>query len=474
MEGTRGWAFEEFGHAQLGDARRSQRLVQLAAEVAKQPAGTVTGACRSSASREGAFRWLESPAVHPEAVVAAAAKAGARRCQGHGQIVVPVDATSLTLTDMTERKGLGAVGSWAQGGRGVHVMTALAVATDGTPLGVCGQQYWVRQQRSTCSHRRKRRATDRSESRFWVDVLDSARTNLAREAPSSTPWFQLDRGADCWEVFELARQAQMLITVRATHDRRLDRDAAYLWQTVERSRVRVCLQIHVPARPPKKMRQRTGGRMTRHWMSAARPARVARLQVRAATVPLRLTTPTGRKLAVEFNAVLVREQTSGPDPIEWMLLTTHRIDRRADLLKVVRSYSLRWRVEDFHRTWKRGLCRVEDTQLRSRDAVFKWATILASVATRAMRLSHLARTSPNVPATDELSDYELEALLALREPKAVPKGAGLTLGQAVRWLADIGGYIGPWNGPPGPTVIGRGLHDVLIAARAFESRDKKR
>jgi hypothetical protein len=44
----------------------------------------------------------------------------------------------------------------------------------------------------------------------------------------------------------------------------------------------------------------------------------------------------------------------------------------------------------------------------------------------------------------------------------------------MRCLADIGGYTGPWNGPPGATVVGRGLHDLLVTARAFENRDKMR
>jgi hypothetical protein len=157
-----------------------------------------------------------------------------------------------------------------------------------------------------------------------------------------------------------------------------------------------------------------------------------------------------------------------------MLLTTHPVGTRTEVLEVVRSYTLRWRIEDFHRVWKRGLCRVEETQLRSRDAIFKWATLLATVATRAMRLTQLARTTPDVPATSELTTTELEAILALREPKGVAPGTVPTLAQAVRWLAEIGGYTGPWNGPPGATVIGRGLHDALIAARAFENRDKKR
>ena len=69
---------------------------------------------------------------------------------------------------------------------------------------------------------------------------------------------------------------------------------------------------------------------------------------------------------------------------------------------------------------------------------------------------------------------ELEALVALREPKEPPNLRDLTLGVAVRWIADIGGYTGPWNGPPGATVIGRGLYDVLIGARALKNRQKKR
>jgi hypothetical protein len=173
--------------------------------------------------------------------------------------------------------------------------------------------------------------------------------------------------------------------------------------------------------------------------------------------------------------VLVRERHRREnDRIEWLLLSTHSIRTKADVRAIVYGYSQRWRIEEFHRTWKRGLCRVEDTQLRSRQAVFKWASILASVASRAMHLTHLARRDPDLPSTNELTRFELEAIIALRRPKGVKLGDQSTLGQAVRWIADIGGYVGPWNGPPGAKVIGRGLERVLSAAAAFENRDKMR
>jgi uncharacterized membrane protein len=67
--------------------------------------------------------------------------------------------------------------------------------------------------------------TGGKESRYWLETVFAAQSNLAEAAPHCTPWFQLDRGADCWQVFALARRARMLITVRATHDRKLDDQA---------------------------------------------------------------------------------------------------------------------------------------------------------------------------------------------------------------------------------------------------------
>ncbi len=445
----------------------------VAAEAARCPAGTVTRACSSSATREGAFRLLENAAVRPGAIRTAMEGATARRCKDEALIFVAVDATSLTITDRTCRKGLGGVGSWSHGSRGVHVTTALAVSSGGSALGICGQQMWVRESRSP--HGRHRRlAAQPTEIEHWLEVLVSSHSKLATIAPQCTPWYQMDRGADCWQVLTLARELDMLVTVRAVHDRCLDGGAQSLWNAVEQAPVIATRRVALAdGREPVLMRRRVGHGRRVFWRMDPRKARVAKVEIRSASVPVLLRTPHGETFTVPFHAVLVREKAGPADPIEWMLLTTHPVDTPSDALKVVDGYTMRWRIEELHRTWKRGLCRVEDTQLRSRDAIFKWATILCAVATRAMRLTRLARSTPDVLATTEFSRVELDALIALREPKNVKQGTIPTLAQAVRWLADLGGYTGPWNGPPGATVIGRGLHDVLVAARAFENRDKK-
>ena len=463
------WAVEEFGSAELGDDRRTRRLVALAAEVVSSPAGTVTAACRTSASREGAFRFVENRAVGAPNVIAAMGRASARRCT-EALAIVPVDATSLHLTDETGRRGLGSVGSVKQGARGLHVMSSLVLAPSGRPLGLTSQSYWVREKRSRRPEKSLSQDIENRETRFWLRALEQAKAVLAQEAPHCVPWFQLDRGADCGPVLVDAIDNRRLLTVRATHDRHLLSPHQRLVATVEATPVITTVRLSVSAKSRVRKRRRQGKRVL-HWV-ARRQARVAKLSMQAATVPLRV----GRR-TLSFHVVLVREKGRPKDDrIEWLLLTTHPIGSRRDVLKVVQAYSFRWRIEEFHRAWKRGLCRVEDTQLRSRDAVIKWATILAAVAARALRLTYLARDKPDTPAYDEFTKRELQAIVLLREPKgiALDQISTLTLAQVIRWLADLGGYTGPWNGPPGPTVVARGLRYVLPAAKILRKTPKLR
>ena len=390
-------------------------------------------------------------------------RATARRCSEKELVFVAVDGTSLCVTDRNHSKDIGAVGSWHQGARGMYAMTALVVDDAGAPLGIGAQKLWCRDRRSRRDP--KGRPARGGESMYWQEVLEDCAQTLA----GARAWYQMDRGADCWQVLSFAKESGLSVTVRAVHDRRIDNCIHRLWSLVEMAPVRATRVVHVRERPASMRRQRRRKERFNQPTGGQR-ARKAKVQIRAATVPLRLTTPKGKQI-VEYNAVLVREIKKSKQQLCWLLLTTEPIKTQQDVLQVVRGYTLRWRVEDFHRAWKQGLCNVEDTQLRSRSAIAKWATILAAVAIRAMRLSHQARLTPNAPATDELSPSELEALIILRKPKKPPDGVP-SLAEAVRWIAELGGYTGPWNGPPGATTIGRGLNDVELVARAFELRDK--
>ena len=141
--------------------------------------------------------------------------------------------------------------------------------------------------------------------------------------------------------------------------------------------------------------------------------------------------------------------------------------------KVVFGYTQRWRIEDFHRAWKSGVCNVEDNQLRARAHVVRWATVLAAVAIRAERLKHLSRERPTEPATLEFSALEIEALILLkrhyRKRTETITDDVPDLETATRWVAELGGYTGKSSGgPPGAITIRRGLEYLRPAAEALE------
>ena len=58
-----GWAKEELGAAQLGDARLSRCLVRLAEGLAEQPSASVPAACSGTTETKAAYRLLSRGAV---------------------------------------------------------------------------------------------------------------------------------------------------------------------------------------------------------------------------------------------------------------------------------------------------------------------------------------------------------------------------------------------------------------------------
>jgi Transposase DNA-binding/Transposase DDE domain len=444
------WAREEFAHAELGDQRRTQRLVEMAASVARRPAGTVTAVFKGSAEREGAFRLLENDNVSADAIAAASHAATIERCTGFNYVFVAVDSTSLLLTDETNRKGFGRVGTSTKPSQGLYAMNALAVAADGTPLGLVEQQWWVRDQPSARRFpgekpRHPARFREK-ETRHWIDVLTQIDDQFKQHPSGARPWFQLDRGGDCWPVLSLAIERDLLLTVRSTHNRRLrdekDKTAAYLWSKVQGQRALGCYTIEVSARP-------------------GRPARSALIEVRACEVTIELRVSSKKREYVTLYAVLASEKSDASDRLEWKLLTTHPVTSFEQARAVIDGYASRWRIEEFHRAWKSGVCNVEASQLRARDHFIRWATLLAAVAARAIRLSYLARSQPDQPAREDFSQDEIDAVLILKKRTDYRRGSNPPLGKLVLWIAELGGYTGKSSGgPPGPKVIGRGLQCI--------------
>jgi transposase-like protein/transposase Tn5 family protein len=457
---TREWAYEELGHAELGDIRRTARVVRMLAGLAEQPGGKVLGVFRSSAERQAAYDLLGNSHVRHEAMLAAMETATVRRCAPAPWVHVVVDGTSLKLADWKREKDFGAVGSTLNGARGLKVIHAYAVSGDGTPLGVLNQQWWTRparKKRRDCQDR----PLEEKETVHWVHAIGQATRALV--VAGSRAWFQVDREGDrYWTLAALHRTGQRF-TVRSTYAHRFvvdgDGRRRRLRDVARKGQLRGIVNLDIPERLHRK-------------------GRVARLRIRTAPVTLdMIEAHSGQTLALSVNVVDVREigtTPRGEKPLHWRLLTNGAVRTVKEVLAVIDGYTKRWRIEELHRVWKSGALCIEETQLRSASRVIKWAILAVVTAARIERLRVLARTNPDDSALGAFNDHELQALILMKRRHAkrterIPDGTP-TIAQAVRWLADLGGYAGHKScGRPGAVTLRRGLQYITPVALALEA-----
>lgn len=440
------WAAREFGHASLGDPRRVRRLVNMAESLAEHPAGRVTAAFGDDAQREGAYRLVASTRFAWTDIATAIHVATARRAAAFDRVIVPVDGIAFTLS--SRRGDFGPISNKTRLVRsGVQAMTALALTTDGVPLGLLAHRWWNRTPECKPRAKTERRPIVERETVHWLRAIEQAVEALRAHAPGTRPWFQLDRGGDSSDVLLRAIELDADVTVRACYDRVLT--DGRLWAKAA-----------------------AGAFLGTHRVTLS-SGRVARMSVRACEVELHLmpgvrSRPNTHR--VTMRVVEVRERSRGSDGICWRLLTTTPVRTMRDALRVIKAYTRRWRIEEFHLAWKSGACAAEGSWMRKPQHFYKWATILSAVAARLERIKLLSRAEPERPALDEYTRDEIDAVIALRKPKGVAFGATPTLGEVTRWIADIGGYTGKSSGgPPGIRVLHRGFERVESAAIAIAS-----
>jgi hypothetical protein len=462
MDGHEAWARTEFGGAMLGDVRHVRRVQAMAARLAACPAGSVNGAFCNVREARAAYEFLEHPEVDWRDIADASHRACARRCSEHWLVIVPIDGSSWTFTDSKQCKGLGPIGSRKQGAQGVKVMTAYALTPDGVPLGALAQALWVRSQEANPVEHAKRALLEK-ESRWWTQLQTECEDQFAGCSSPPQLWYQADREADQISVLFRATAPGVLLTVRADHNRVL---AAQNCGAKHGSLKVLELLPHVPVQGHARVRISRNGK---------RKPRVANVAVSFVDVSLRLREQwTCRFVANAPVTVVHVREVGAPDgePIEWVLYTTYPVQNFEDALNVVRAYALRWRIERMHYTTKTGAGNLQDSQLRSFNALAKWITLHVAVASRLQHILYRSREEPDVSADTEFSRHEIEATLLLRESgygKTFPADRSPTLGELVLFVAQLGGYMGlkSSGGPPGIRIFERGFLRVQAASEAL-------
>lgn len=220
----------------------------------------------------------------------------------------------------------------------------------------------------------------------------------------------------------------------------------------------------VPLAPYKALPLDKDGRIA-HTTSAA--VRTARLGI--GTCRLRLYRQAKRNQRnftipepIEVNLVVIRETDPPPGvrPLYWVLLTNLPVQTSDQLAWIGHLYELRWTTEPFYRLLKSGY-RIQAERLDSAAKIARTLVVLTTAAMVLLRLKQEVQLPPEGRLND--GDYR-RVKAAVREPN------NPTLPLSLRIFALVlryGGWIGRRSDPIGPTILMRGLLQVLAILDAL-------
>jgi len=442
------WAEEQFCVSELGDVRRSRRLVKLGRQMAGNSSGTIPQQTGRSADMKAAYRLFVQQAVTHEAICTPHWQ-GTRRQAGQLPMALLVqDTMELNFTRHTRTRGLAPIGNGM--GRGLHQQDVLAVdPVQKVPLGLMYQRHHRRQEVPAGETRTKRRLRPLAEREsFWL--VEAIRR--IGSAPPGACWVHvLDRGGDTFAIYDAVRETQTDFIVRAAQDRRITRKGNhdYLFdyaRSLSPLGVRE-LTVRVRGSSPRK----------------------ARLKIAAGTVQLlpSFQEPELRhRPPVSCQVVRVWEDDPAchTEGLEWILLTSLPTESFDQATRIAEGYRLRWLVEEFHKSEKTG-CRVEERQLRDTDRLEPLIGLLSVLAVRLLQLKFIAREDPDRPARDVFGDEAATVMrwYLRRKNTSQTHPACLTVGMFWRGIGRLGGHPGrKGDGPLGWLRAWRGWQDFQL------------
>lgn len=438
------WVRTDFQTADLGDGRLDARLRRIAQALARKPNASIPQACKTWGLAKSVYRFVDNPKVSHAKILEPHATATWQRAGAHPTVLAIQDTTSLNYSHLQATDGLGTLGN-ESAARGLWVHTTIAVTPERLPLGLVHQAVWVRPPEESGKRAQRRlRDIEEKESVKWLHAL-RATTALQAAAPHARLIHVGDRESDIYELFveALALQPPCDLLVRAARNRRVESSERTLWETLCAQPVQAEFDVVVPRKPGK--RERT-----------------ARLEVRYDSVLLRPPACKPHLPPVRLGAVYLNEPVAPPSepPLSWMLLTTLPVRCVQDAQRVAQYYGVRPFIEVFHRTLKTG-CRIEKLQLETVDRLTAALALYSIVAYRVLFLTMIGRAHPDGPCTVLFDDDEWQSLFCFVNRTRRPPDTPLTLAEAIRLVACLGGFLGrKQDGSPGAEVLWRGLREL--------------
>lgn len=424
------WAQEQFETANLGDVRRTRRLMKLAEQMAGNSSGSIPQQTERLADMKAVYRLFAQEAVTHEAVLSPHWQRTRQRAGASPMVFLAQDTTELDFTYHERTRGLAPVGNG--GGRGLHQQNVLAIdPVRRVPIGLMYQRHHRRKEAPEGETRTglRQRPLAQRESFWWIEAI-----RTIGSPPEGVCWVHvLDRGGDAFAIYDVVRETGTDFVIRAAHNRRIASKDGYEY-LFDYAR-------WLPWLGAFELTVRVAGSSS---------LRKAKLRVAAGTVtllPTRTDPEVRHRPPVTCQVVRVWEDDPpcNSEGLEWILLTSLATTTFELARGVSEGYSLRWLVEEFHKSEKTG-CRVEERQLRDTDRLEPLIGLLSVLAVYLLQLKYVAREDPDRPARDLFGDEVVTVMAAYLQHSRTD----LSVREFWRGIGRLGGHPGrKCDGPLG-------------------------
>lgn len=435
---------DDLEYIELPDERLKKRLERLVEQISGGPERSIPGACEGWPETKAAYRFLDNKRVERGDITEGqrAACLARMREQPVVRVLLVQDTTSFDFKHHPETSGMGPLENNATWGFMTH--STWMVSEEGVPLGLWEQQVWVRDEETVGKReQRHEHAFETKESYKWVLGLPE----LSALEQVTQVITVCDREAHIYEFMDEATSQEADFVVRASRGRSFIQAGEDIFDEVSRWPVQLSYTLTLPRRPE-------------------RPERDAQVELRFGTLTLpapRRAQPTHPTLTIQVVEVFEPNPPSGQQAVHWLLLTSVPVLTVAQAQQAVTWYTYRWLIERFHFVLKSG-CKLEERQLQSQVRLDRFLAVCNLVAWRLLWLTYQARLAPDLSCEVALTTDEWQALYVRHHRSTRLPSSPPTLGQATRWIAQLGGFLGrKSDGEPGVKVLWRGwmrLQDI--------------
>lgn len=436
----------------FGDLRLERRADSLWNKLSMQPSSSIRQLSRTKAEQKAYYRFLNNDTVKEEQLIKESSDRITKLAKGRHLLCIQ-DTCEINLSShkgrLQKNSGLGRSDK-SDTAHCFKLHPGLVLDVESlNPLGFSYIKIFHRQEDMPDRLERnyKQQPIEEKESYKWIEVCQKSK-EILKDAETVT--FIQDREGDIYEQFARIpdEKHHLLIRSRVTRNLNSEKD---LYTTVYSQPIAGTYTIDLP----------TDNRKSQHKREATIAIRFKECEIKC---PSNLK-KKGYPCFIKITCISVQEIEQVTNPINWKLLTTHKIESYQDAIRMVEFYSARWYIEQLFRILKKQGFGIEETELESGWAIRKLVIMQMTALLKILQMNiAYAQPEEGQPIEDVFDPEQIE-ILTLMNNKLQGKTTKLQNHhnpKKTKWAAWVIGRIGGWKGydsqgPPGVIVLKKGL-----------------